>query len=732
MKRTCRLQPRSTSTLISFPLRAVLLTALLIAGLWAPARAASPQDLSSQNLSSRDLLAQEGASLEDAGTSGETSAEAAPPAATAEASMSFAVAKLLADEGSFREALEAFEQTVSLAPKDPYVRAAYTELLVRLAQLSRSPRYRQQQLQRAVEQAQAARGLAPEDPDVLQVVGQTFLTVAEVDPQNVAALQTAREIFQQVRELSPDDITVRMTLGQILLYLGNTDEAIEAFREAVTVSPGNRRAYGFLVEALRNSGRNEEVEKVYRDVLDFDPTAEEALLGLAELQGARGDHLGAVETLRAAPPELLATEQVRQTLAVQLFLSGDLRGSLTELDGAIADHGENASLGRLRALVLNAQGRNQEAAQQLWRLLAENPKDPEVALTLARVLVRMERGDEAAQVLGEVVARLEAEAVDDSAAETPANGAAPNGAVPGGAAPRASNAAGLRLEWAELLLEQQQWQAALDVLEPLHQAEVPQLRLGAELLSAEALVRLERGDEALELLSRSSSKDPAAVAKRAELLLRLERPEEARKLLDGLAGSGDEISLLAAALVYQRLEHYDEVVRLVRGYLEDHEATPRTLFLLASALERQGSFDHAVSEFRRLLKMDPDNPDALNYLGYMWAERGENLQEALQMISRAVAQEPDSGAFVDSLGWVYFQLGRYQEALEHLERAAHLVTDDGTVLEHLGDAYRALGRWEEAREAYGRALRTEDGEQERIVDKLRQLDAQEEADGAEP
>ncbi|MEM6797842.1 MAG: tetratricopeptide repeat protein, partial [Acidobacteriota bacterium] len=95
---------------------------------------------------------------------------------------------------------------------------------------------------------------------------------------------------------------------------------------------------------------------------------------------------------------------------------------------------------------------------------------------------------------------------------------------------------------------------------------------------------------------------------------------------------------------------------------------------------------------------------ALNYLGYMWIEQGEKLEQSLEMVLRAVAEDPDNGAYVDSLGWAYYQLGRYEEAVTHLEWAAGLTPDDPTVFYHLGDTYAALGRESAARIAYGLAL----------------------------
>lgn len=112
----------------------------------------------------------------------------------------------------------------------------------------------------------------------------------------------------------------------------------------------------------------------------------------------------------------------------------------------------------------------------------------------------------------------------------------------------------------------------------------------------------------------------------------------------------------------------------------------------------------AEADFRAALALNPDQPQVLNYLGYSLVERGEKLDEALGMIERAVADQPDNGAIVDSLGWVYFQLGRYEDAIDPMEKAASLEATDAVVNDHLGDAYWAVGRQREARFQWQRSL----------------------------
>jgi len=121
--------------------------------------------------------------------------------------------------------------------------------------------------------------------------------------------------------------------------------------------------------------------------------------------------------------------------------------------------------------------------------------------------------------------------------------------------------------------------------------------------------------------------------------------------------------------------------------------------------ERAGETDLAEQHFLACLELDDHHAPALNYLGYMWAERGANLPEAETFIRRALERDPDNAAYLDSLGWVLYQQGRYHEALPPLERAAKLsaAEPDPVIEEHLGDVFEKLGRSQEAIKAWERA-----------------------------
>ena len=136
--------------------------------------------------------------------------------------------------------------------------------------------------------------------------------------------------------------------------------------------------------------------------------------------------------------------------------------------------------------------------------------------------------------------------------------------------------------------------------------------------------------------------------------------------------------------------------------------------------ERAKKWAVAEEDLKQALKLYPDQPHVLNYLGYSWIDQGLNLDEGMRMIRRAVEQRPDDGYIVDSLGWAYYRIGNYEEAVKHLERAVELKPDDPTINDHLGDGYWKVGREVEAKFQWSHAkdLKPEPDELVKIEQKL--------------
>ncbi|MCF2904709.1 tetratricopeptide repeat protein [Octadecabacter sp. CECT 8868] len=268
----------------------------------------------------------------------------------------------------------------------------------------------------------------------------------------------------------------------------------------------------------------------------------------------------------------------------------------------------------------------------------------------------------------------------------------------------------------------------------------------AQLAAARLLNALGQYDAAALTFAQVSTNNPAfhsAEMGRAESLRLAGKFDQAIEVLTQLTRSHPDLPLPYASLgdVYRQQEQYSQAkvayTDAIEGYDNDASIQWWLHYSRGMTNERLDQWPEAEADFREALSRNPDNPAALNYLGYSLVDRGikESYDEALQMIETAAAARPDSGAIIDSLGWVYYKLGRYQEAVAPLERAAELVPNDPILSDHLGDVYWMVGRDTEARFQWRRALsfNPEEAEAERIRRKLAiGLDAVYAEDGETP
>jgi tetratricopeptide (TPR) repeat protein len=167
------------------------------------------------------------------------------------------------------------------------------------------------------------------------------------------------------------------------------------------------------------------------------------------------------------------------------------------------------------------------------------------------------------------------------------------------------------------------------------------------------------------------------------------------------------------------IKHYDAVFSKLEE-ADDARHVP-LYFARGASYERLQQFDKAAADLSLALKLDPDNPSVLNYLGYMWLELDKNLDKAFSYISKAALLNPNDGAILDSLGWGYFKKGEYARALLYLERAAEMMPDDATIVEHLGDVHLKLGNVAKARQYWEQAWElgpVGNREKKRLAEKL--------------
>jgi len=232
----------------------------------------------------------------------------------------------------------------------------------------------------------------------------------------------------------------------------------------------------------------------------------------------------------------------------------------------------------------------------------------------------------------------------------------------------------------------------------------------------------DREDEAYALYSSVPKSSPHAVSaelSKANIYFARKEDQKALDVLETVNRDNPSFvtreALGRARMIRENYEEalpiYDELVQSLTE--EELKQDTQPLYFRAIAYERTKQWDKAEVDFKRVLEIDPDNADALNYLGYTWVDRGENLTEAFDMIRKAVKLEPNSGAIIDSLGWAHYKLGQYAEAKIKLEEAVALAPSSATIVDHLGDVYWKLGRYREAGYQWERALEFDPTDKER-------------------
>jgi len=251
----------------------------------------------------------------------------------------------------------------------------------------------------------------------------------------------------------------------------------------------------------------------------------------------------------------------------------------------------------------------------------------------------------------------------------------------------------------------------------------------ARLIAAQTLQELGQYDLSIDEFAQIAPDHPQyhnAELGRADALDAAGQDQAALQVLENLMRRFPDspLAFVGYADLSRRSENYDKAITAYSKAIDLFTAQNRSRWGLhyarAISYERTDQWPAAERDFRRALELNPNQPQVLNYLGYSLIEQRTNLDEALDMIDRAIQQSPDSGYIVDSMGWGLYRLGRFQEALPYMERASELMPVDPIVNDHLGDVYWAVGRKLEAEFQWRRALSfdPEEKELQRIRKKL--------------
>ncbi len=283
---------------------------------------------------------------------------------------------------------------------------------------------------------------------------------------------------------------------------------------------------------------------------------------------------------------------------------------------------------------------------------------------------------------------------------------------------------------ARLYAKQKQYDKAISITSKILEKEnLPEARYFIAILFLQQK-QYDRALKEVQQIDRKSSEYRDGLFLRVRILRELNRLDEAIQVLEKNINAVDirnaEMFLLYAAL--HQMQGRDDLSKkvLLQG-LEVYPDDENLLYEYALLLESSGDHDSALQIMQKIIELKPDNAAALNFVGYSWADKKIYLDQALDYIQRAIALKPENGYIRDSLGWVYYRLGKIEQAIKELEIAVKLSPDDPAILEHLGDVYLESGQLQQALEAYKKAVAVSEENTEelkRILEKIAIIEKQ--------
>ena len=407
------------------------------------------------------------------------------------------------------------------------------------------------------------------------------------------------------------------------------------------------------------------------------------------------------------------------------YAAGDLDGAIAELDSLSTAPGPAQLADFHRALIYDVAGRGDEAKGAFQRAIERQDHNSARLALFAGNLLERQNDTEGARALynGVLEGGLSNEAIEMALARLDA-GTLPQPpvttAVQGFATALFDVASALPDRAQQLMLVYANTALALD----------PSMDT-ARILIGEVLERQERPESAIGAYRAVSADSPYAWTAKlriAEQLDLLERTDEAIGELKALAAERPERfePWYRIGNLRRQQERFELAAEAYTQAISNAGEPQRfhwsIYYFRGIAYERMDEWPSAEADFLTALELEPDQPFVLNYLAYSWVEQKTNLERAEEMLIKAVDRRPRDGYIVDSLGWVYYRLGRFEEAVNYLERAIELRPQDPTINDHLGDAYWRVGRKREARIQWSRALSLEPDEEEvpKIERKLRE------------
>ena len=600
-------------------------------------------------------------------TAGVTAASAQEPPPTSDETYDFILSKIAADDGRYDEALAKIDKLVAKHPDNTAL--LYERAMVRIDAGRRDDA--ETDLRKAVT-------ASPNFYDAHRVLGRLLLDRSGNDR---AVVEDALVQLSAAYKLNPDDLVSGIAVAQIYGSLKRPADAEKVLATLLERAPDQRALnYNYAI-VLSQLGRAVEAKEYLEKAVLVDPTFSPAVLQLVELYQKNGDWLKAAALLAplvAADPSNVDFERQQAYFY--------LRGGEPEKARATFKHLLDADPRDTRSEFYLAESLNDlrqfaEADKIYHRLLEKSPDDPDVQVSLGLSQVGQRKWDEAKKSFQLVLANADASENMQVLART---------------------------QLALIDLQKGMYASAVDTARP---ALVFRDKPNGQAISIalDALKKEKKYGDAVLLLAPLAGKYPDdgfISSQYVEVLMRAGDKEKAQQVAASQAKLGPKFTI-AVAEAFLQDEEYPQAITLLKDSLQSHSTDIDTKYELASAYERSGDREAAEKLFLDILKAQPDHAGSLNYLGYMYAESGTNLERAQDMLTRAVRQDPRNGAYVDSLGWVYFRQGKLDLAEKYLTDATHLLPHDATVREHLGDVFAKRGEYHKALDLYRTALTLE-------------------------
>ncbi|MGH6876994.1 MAG: tetratricopeptide repeat protein, partial [Rhizomicrobium sp.] len=456
------------------------------------------------------------------------------------------------------------------------------------------------------------------------------------------------------------------------------------------------------------SGDVESAAKLASRLVKSDPDNSAARLALAVEALKRGDYADARADISTSGKGAFTGLTLVLLDAWAAEGSGDLKSADADLAQVVAQGGTQTLADFHRALIDDLASQNGAAEASYKSAIASGGESPRIAEAYGRFLERENGAADArafytklqsdpalAPIAAQGLARIAAAQKPDRLVSSPAAGAAE--ALFGIAASlNDENSADVAVLYLRLALYL-----------------APDLDL-AKIVLADRFETLDKYEDAIAVYRTLDAGSPYRSAAAVQIALdetRLGHDDQAIAELQALARtSPDDVTVWTALGDAYRdqekfpaaAEAYDHAIALI-GTADKTSSWP-LYYARAIAEERSHRWDAAEVDLKHALQLSPDQPQVLNYLGYSWVDQGRNMPEALAMLEKARSLSPFDGYIVDSVGWAYYRLGRYQDAVKALESAIQLVPGDATVNDHLGDAYWKIGRKLDARFQWNHAL----------------------------